>query len=427
MVNRARAAVHLSVAERRRAGRTARKEVPRSAHAAWSAPAGRRDPVELIEEQNADRLQWLVPVRRGRMRVSPFTFYRGAARIMASDLASTPVSGFSVQACGDAHLSNFGVYASPERHLVLDANDFDETLPGPWEWDLKRLATSFMIAAQHRNFDDVTWRRLAARSVAGYRLAMTEFADRRALDLWYDHLPLEALREIDEFQSARARKELERAATKARSRDQLQAHDKFTVEIDGRFRIRSDPPLLVPLAELPDEDDPALLETIAYDALDTYVSTLSDDRRCLLDRFVPVDIAVKVVGVGSVGTQCFVVLLEGRDRQDPLLLQVKEATHSVLEEHLPPSQYDNHGRRVVEGQRLMQAASDIFLGWTSSVRGRDYYVRQLRDWKGAVDPEIATAEQLDRYARVCGWTLACPCKVWGPGGNRRVPRIGYRL
>ncbi len=392
--------------DRKAAGKQARRDVPRSSHSQWTPDPDRGDPVALLEEQNAQRVDWLVPIRHARMRVSPFTFYRGTARIMASDLAGTPVSGLTVQLGGDAHLSNFGAYASSERHLVFDANDFDETLPGPWEWDLKRLATSFVVAGQHLSFDPLQQRAAAELSVKAYRTAMQEYAGQGLLDIWYDYLSPEEIVDNGAMDPAELRKRLGRFERKARSRTSLQAMKKLTEEVDGRLQIRSDPPLLVPLRDLPDEYDPAVLEDVVRTGIEAYKETLSDDRRALLDRFVAVDIAVKVVGVGSVGTRCLIILFVGRDGQDPLFLQVKEAGSSVLAEFLTPSEYDNHGRRVVEGQRLAQAQSDIFLGWTEGLEGRQFYVRQLRDWKGSVEIEGATPEQLAFYAALCGRTLA---------------------
>lgn len=399
--------IHLSSAERREQGRAFRKAVPRSSHAEWAAGPDRPDPVALLEGQNTDRLQFLVPVRRGRMMVSAFTFYRGAARIMASDLATTPASGLTVQACGDAHLSNFGFYASPERELVFDINDFDETLPGPWEWDVKRLAASFTIAGRNRGFSDKDCRAITAASVASYRETMAELAGSRTLDIWYAHLSSDEMYAHLKSQGAtKAAKRTHKVAAKARSKDSLQALRKLAIRVDGRYQIKSDPPVLVPLRELPSVGDAEELDHILQASFDDYRSTTRPDRQLLLDRFRPVDVALKVVGVGSVGTRCFVVLLEGRDEADPLFLQVKEATGSVLGEHLPRTRWRNHGRRVVEGQRLMQSSSDVFLGWSRSLRGYDFYWRQLRDWKGSFDVEAVSRKGLARYAAVCGWTLA---------------------
>lgn len=396
-----------TVDERRADGRARRKAVPRSSHGQWAPAPDRPDPVALVEGQNEQRLRELLPVRRGRMVASPFTFYRGAARVMAWDLSATPDSGLTVQACGDAHLSNFGAYASPERQLVFDVNDFDETLPGPWEWDLKRLAASFTIAARQSGMAAADRASVTAEAVSSYRQAMADFAEMGYLALWYDTMSFEALAEAPGlFIDQRERERLDRFARKARSKDNLQALHKLAVEVDGSYRIRSDPPVLVPLEEVPEGLPAGDLEAIVDAALDDYRASLPDHRAALLDRFTPVDIALKVVGVGSVGTVCLVALLEGRDRDDPLFLQIKEATRSVLAEHLPASRYRNHGRRVVEGQRLMQSASDVFLGWTRGAGGRDFYLRQLRDWKGSVDVEAMDVEALTRYARMCGWTLA---------------------
>jgi len=361
----------------------------------------------LLERQNTTRLSWLVPVRRERMSASPFAFYRGAAAVMAADLASTPRTGLMVQVCGDAHLANFGVYASPERQLVFDINDFDETIAGPWEWDLKRLATSVMIDAQHHAFDDPSCDTITLRTAESYRLAMQRLAAMGTLEVWYSHVTSEQVYELAEIaNNKRVRRTIDRYGREARSRDNLQAFNKLTERVDGRYRIRSDPPLLVPLRELSTENDPDELEAQARANFEEFKRSLSDDRQHLLDRFEPVDIAIKVVGVGSVGTRCLVVLLQGRDSGDPLLLQVKEAGRSVLEEHLDPSRYDNQGRRVVEGQRLMQAASDIFLGWSSAEQMPDFYWRQLRDWKGSGRIEFAEPDDLERFARLCGATLA---------------------
>lgn len=394
----------LTVEDRAEIGKAARKEVPRSSQVEL-VTTDRPDAVELVAAQNDDRLEWLVPVRHGRMMVSPFTFYRGAACLMAGDLARTADSGMIVQAGGDAHLSNFGVYASPERTLVFDQNDFDESLPGPWEWDIKRLATSFTIAAQHRGFDAKTTRAVTAQSVASYRTAMADFAAKRTLDLWYDRLDTSTLSNaVGETSSAEA-KRMQKFAAKAQSKDSLQALHKLAVEVDGQYQIASTPPVLLRAADLPD-DFPGILRDHAAVAMEAYAETLPDDRHHLFSRFTLIDVGLKVVGVGSVGTRCLIALFEGRDRDDPFFLQIKEAGPSVLEDHLPPSRYEHSGRRVVEGQRLTQAASDIFLGWTTGPQGRPFYVRQLRDWKGSADIETSTPEMLQRYAKLCGWTLA---------------------
>ena len=326
---------------------------------------------------------------------------------MAGDLAATPNSGLIVQLGGDAHLSNFGAYASPSRQLVFDANDFDETLPGPWEWDVKRLATSFTILGQYLGFDRRDSRQITARVVSSYRKAMTQFARVGYLDLWYQHMTVDEVRVARNRARADLAKRRKRFEQKAVSRTSMQALDKLAEDVDGRYRIRSDPPVLFPLRDLPAEYDAPAMEALVYAAFEHYKETLPDDRHLLLDRYAPIDVGVKVVGVGSVGTRCFIILLEGRDRRDPLFLQIKEADDSVLEEHLGKSVYDNSGRRVVEGQRLTQAESDILLGWTEGgVEHHDYYVRQLRDWKGSVELEGGTVDEALFYANLCGTTLA---------------------
>ncbi len=400
-------APHQSVEERKAYGKSLREATPRSSHAAWSPKRDRPDPVGLIESQNDGRLQWLVPVRRGRMIESAFTFYRGAALIMASDLSSTPSTGLTAQLCGDAHLSNFGAYASAERELVFDVTDFDESLVGPWEWDLKRLATSFTIAGRHRGFDDADTARITAASVRRYRAAMEEFAEQPILDVWYAHASVDAIADFyREEGKKRKAKEAERTARKARSKNSLQALSKLAERVDGKYRIKSDPPGLVPLRDVSIVTNPGALEEATRRNFHLYRETLRPDRRILLDRFHPVDMALKVVGVGSVGTRCLILLLQGRDETDPLFLQIKEAGPSVLQAYLPTSPHKNHGERVVHGQRLMQASSDIFLGWSPSYDGRDYYWRQLRDWKSSFDVDDADEKDLRRYAEACAWTLA---------------------
>jgi uncharacterized protein (DUF2252 family) len=397
----------LTLAERAELGRGRREATPRTAHASWSPAPGRPDPVALLEEQDRDRLGFLVPIRHARMQVSPFTFYRGAARIMAEDLAGTPTSGLEVQLGGDAHLSNFGAYASPERQLVFDQNDFDETLPGPWEWDLKRLATSVLIAGQHRGFPVKECRRATLAVTRAYREAMAGFAAMGFLELWYDYVSVDDLENLAGLDPKQISERIDRFRRRAMNKTSLRALEKLTEVVDGRHRIRRDPPVLFPLWDLPDRDASTDLEQVAIDAFAAYKDTLDDSRHAVLDRYSVVDIGIKVVGVGSVGTRCLVFLLTGRDERDVLFLQAKEATASVLEQHLMPSRYPNHGQRVVEGQRLMQAQSDVFLGWTKgAAERRDYYIRQLRDWKGSVEIEQATANQLAFYAGLCGLTLA---------------------
>jgi uncharacterized protein (DUF2252 family) len=413
---------HPSVEERRAQGKEARSRTPPSSHAGWAPATDRPDPVGLLEEQNLTREPDLVPVRHGRMLVSPFTFYRGAAKIMAADLADTPTAGLKVQLCGDAHLSNFGVFASPERRLLFDLNDFDETLPGPFEYDVKRLAASFTIAARNNGFTKADTKAVTQGSVAAYREAMAGFAAMGTMEVWYAHLDEEELmqgvrsaaaessRTKKERKAAkRAEKTAEKAAAKARTRDSLQALSKLGEVVDGRYRIVSQPPIVVPMRELAATYGLSAeeVERGLHEQFRAYRATLQDDRRRLLERFELVDVARKVVGVGSVGTRAFIGLLQGRDQQDPLFLQVKEATASVLEGHLPKSRYKQHGQRVVDGQRMMQAASDIYLGWTRGVDvNRHFYWRQLRDMKGSAEVEAMAPLGLRFYAGICGWTLA---------------------
>ncbi|MCU1427648.1 MAG: hypothetical protein JWL83_1648 [Actinomycetia bacterium] len=328
---------------------------------------------------------------------------------MATDLAPTPTSGLMVQACGDAHISNFGVYASPERQLVFDVNDFDETMSGPWEWDVKRLAASVMVAARQREFDERTCREITRASVGGYRRMMQRSAEKRTLDAWYGVLSDDELRWIDDAtKRKRTRRQVGHLAAKARSRDSLRALAKLADadDVDGDFQIRSDPPLLLPLRDLSPGHDAAELEAAVLGPFESYKETLGHDRRHILERFRPVDVALKVVGVGSVGTRCLVMLLLGRDRDDPLFLQFKEAGNSVLSEHLPGRGPRHQGRRVVEGQRLMQTTSDIFLGWFSDRDGRHYYGRQLQDWKASFEVDVAEPDALNKYVTLCGWALA---------------------
>jgi len=403
---------HLTRAEREARGKAARAEVPRSSHAAYEPAAGRPDPVELLEEQAESRVAELVPIRYGRMLVSPFAFYRGGALIMASDLAASPRSGLMVQVCGDAHLSNFGAFASPERRLVFDINDFDETLPGPWEWDVKRLVASFEVAGRDNGFAEADRRTAVLTAVRAYREAMRTFASMHNLDVWYAHLDIEDA--IAQFSAEASAKQVKRASaivSKARTRDSMQAFSKLTRIVDGEPRIVGDPPLIVPLDELADDALRENLPKEMREILRAYRSTLQNDRRLLLEQFRYADAARKVVGVGSVGTRAWIVLMMGVDGGDPLFLQAKEAQASVLSRFLGKSRYSNEGERVVRGQRLMQAVSDIFLGWHRAVRTldgveRDFYIRQLRDWKASADIETMAPRGLALYARLCGWTLA---------------------
>jgi uncharacterized protein (DUF2252 family) len=403
----------LTPAERAVIGKAARAEVPRDSHAAFDRPSTRPDPIGLLEEQAKSRVPELVPVRWGRMMVSPFTYYRGAALPMASDLAGTPVSGLAVQACGDAHLSNFGIFGSAERSLVFDVNDFDETLPGPWEWDVKRLAASMEVAARSNGFSVKQRREIVTACVGRYRQAMRSFAGMTNLDVWYARADMEQLRAQFESQlQARQRKLVDKGLAKARTRDSMQEVAKLTRMVDGRPRIISDPPVLVPVNELmPADGDRVSFQAQLSGLIGKYKRTLETDRRYLLDQFEFCDMARKVVGVGSVGTRCWIVLMLGRDESDPLFLQVKEAEVSVLSRFVGASKYNNQGQRVVAGQRLMQATSDIFLGWQRTEAGldgqpRDFYIRQLRDWKFSVDIETMQPDGLRLYGMLCGWTLA---------------------
>jgi uncharacterized protein (DUF2252 family) len=444
---------HPSIDERKAKGLEARDPAPPSSHSGWRPAADRPDPVALLEEQNTTREPDLVPVRHGRMMVSPFTFYRGAAKIMAADLKDTPTARLDAQLCGDAHLSNFGVFASPERRLLFDLNDFDETLPGPFEYDVKRMAASFAIAGRNNGFSKADTRAATAASVTAYREAMAGFAQMGTMDIWYACLAEDELmtsisqavagtaradkaakksEKKDETAKApkkktkaarkqedtarkqeklakKAEKRAEKTREKAHTRDSLQALSKLGELVNGTYRIVSQPPIVVPARDLaatyglsPDEVMPVI-----RDQFRAYRATLQPDRRHLLERFEIVDAARKVVGVGSVGTRAFIVLLQGRDAHDPLFLQIKEATTSVLEAYLPKSRFRQHGQRVVEGQRMMQAASDIYLGWTKGLDvRRHFYWRQLRDMKGSAVVEEMTPLGLTFYARICGWTLA---------------------
>jgi uncharacterized protein (DUF2252 family) len=346
------------------------------------------------------------------MLVSPFTFYRGAAMIMASDLAATPRSGLTVQCCGDAHLSNFGVFASPERQLVFDLNDFDETLPGPWEWDVKRLAVSMLIGARSNDFAVKAQDQIVLDTVEAYRSAMAGFAAMNNLDVWYAHLDIEnALQEFGSQLKAKQVKRTEKALAKARTKDSMSSFSKLTHEVDGERRIVAEPPLIVPLDDLAQGRERDEMFDGLHELLRDYRATLEHDRRVLLEEFRLVDFARKVVGVGSVGTRAWIALLLGRDDQDPLFLQLKEAEASVLEEFITRSEFENHGERVVTGQRLMQASSDIFLGWLHVESGldgqeRDFYARQLKDWKGSAEVEQMIPTGMSAYGRLCGWTLA---------------------
>jgi uncharacterized protein (DUF2252 family) len=403
----------LTPAERAAGGPPPRAEVPRESHAMFDLPPDRPDPIGLLEQQAKARVPELVPVRWGRMMVSPFTYYRGAALPMASDLATTPVSGLAVQACGDAHLSNFGLFGSAERRLMFDVNDFDETLPGPWEWDVKRLAASLEVAGRDNGLPAKQRREIITAGVARYRQAMRQFAAMTNLDVWYAHMDVNELRaDLDSQLRARQRKLMDKGLAKARTRDSMEQLSKLTQIVDGRPRIVSDPPVVVPIEDLLSTEKERLsIKDEVTSLIAKYQRTLETDRRYLLQQYEFCDMARKVVGVGSVGTRCWIVLMLGRDDSDPLFLQVKEAEASVLSRYVGASKYANQGQRVVAGQRLMQAAGDIFLGWQHTEAGldgraRDFYVRQLRDWKFSVEIGTLRPEGLQIYAGMCGWTLA---------------------
>ena len=401
----------LSRADRVALGKDARAAAPLESHAEF-APAGKRDPVGLLLGQAESRVPELVPVRHGRMLVSAFTFYRGAALPMAADLATTPASGLRVQLCGDAHLSNFGAFASPERNLVFDVNDFDETLPGPFEWDVKRLAASLAVAGRDNGFPAKARRKIAVAAGEGYRTAMREFAAQPFLDVWYAHLDIEpALAQFRSQVNAKRYKLAEKLLAKAHTQDSMKAVGKLTAMVDGQRRIISDPPLIVPIEEVFAGVQADAIYQLLRTVLGKYRRTLQSDRRHLLEQFAMMQVARKVVGVGSVGTRAWVLLMDAADGVEPLFLQAKEAQPSVLADYAGRSQYANQGERVVAGQHLMQAQSDIFLGWArvpNPVDGldRDYYVRQLRDWKFSVPIEAMLPTGMEIYARLCGWTLA---------------------
>jgi uncharacterized protein (DUF2252 family) len=402
---------HFTPDERAARGRAERTEVPRSIHGEWQPASDRRDPVDLLEEQAATRVPELVPIRYGRMLVSPFTFFRGAASVMASDLAGASRTGLDVQLCGDAHLSNFGVFAAPDRRLVFGVNDFDETLSGPFEWDLKRLVASFAVAGRDLGFDAGQRRTVNRAVTASYRAAMNDFARMGTLALWYARLDAVQIREqLAARVGKKLTKRVDRGLAKARTRNSLRAFAKLTEVVNGERRIVSDPPLIVPLEELAPPDERGTIDERLHALIRTYRRSLPDDRRRLLERFRYVHLARKVVGVGSVGTRAWIALMLGRDDGDPLFLQAKQAEASVLEPFLGKSGFSNHGRRVVVGQQLTQEGSDVMLGWVRAVGPdgveRDYYVRQLWDEKGSADVETMTPKSMTAYAKACGWALA---------------------
>jgi uncharacterized protein (DUF2252 family) len=405
-------------------GKRARKVASRSSQATWEPDPRRVGPLEVLAEQDRTRVPELVPVRYGRMLVSAFTFYRGAAAIMAADLAAGPDSGLRVQLCGDAHLSNFGVFQAPDRRLVFDINDFDETLPGPFEWDVKRLATSVVIGARDRGFGAAECEAAVLAGVGSYRTAMTGFAAMKELDVWYARLDVEEFERRWGSQVGKsARRRLDKNLAKARNKDSLRALEKLTERRGGELRIASRPPLLVPIEELAAREgaDPAVIAAMMRGLLGQYRDTLDEQARVLADRYHFVDAAHKVVGVGSVGTRAWIALLLGRDAGDPLFLQVKEAGPSVLERFAGASRFRHHGKRVVVGQRLMQATGDVLLGWLAAEgldgKQRDFYVRQLWDGKGSADIESMNASTMASYAQLCGWTLA---RAHARTGDRRA-------
>ena len=414
---------HLTVDERMARGQAARQQAPRSSHGRWEPAPGRPDPIALLEEQAETRVPELVPIRYGRMLVSPFTFYRGAALIMAADLAATPVSGITVQLCGDAHLSNFGLFGSPERQMLFDINDFDETLPGPWEWDVKRLAASFEIMGRDRGFAPADRRAVVMAGVREYRNRMRRAAGMGTLDAWYEHFEAGMLLKMVHKQVRVKRvgkgeaQAVQWMVAKARTRDSTRVFAKRADDIDGELRIVADPPVIIPIEDLirpgSEWENPAPL---IKKLLSSYRRTLGREHHPL-EEYRYVHAAYKMVGVGSVGTRCYIMLMLGRDHNDPLFLQVKEAQASVLERFLGQSAYPHHGQRVVVGQRLMQAATDIFLGW-QRIRGmdgvtRDYYVRQFQDWKGSADVDSLLVPGATLYSRICGATLARAHARWG--------------
>ena len=414
---------HLTVDERLARGRAARKQAPRSSHGRWEPAPDRPDPIALLEEQAASRVPELVPIRYGRMLVSPFTFYRGAALIMAADLAGTPTSGVTAQLCGDAHLSNFGLFGTPERKMIFDINDFDETLPGPWEWDVKRLAASFEVMGRDRGFAPADRRAVVMAGVAEYRDRMRQAAGMGGLNAWYDHLEAGMLLNLvrKEVRVKRVSKKeartFERDIKKAHSRDSTRVFARRADEVEGELRIVADPPIIIPIEDLIKpgsewEDPVPLIKKL----LSSYRRTLGSQHHPV-EEYRYVHTAYKMVGVGSVGTRCYIMLMVGRDHNDPLFLQIKEAEASVLERFIDKSTYSHHGHRVVAGQRLMQAATDIFLGWIR-IKGldgvtRDYYVRQFQDWKGGADIDSMLVPGATLYSRICGATLARAHARWG--------------
>ena len=404
---------HLTRAARVARGKAARKAVPRESQAVFDSSAGRRDPVGLLKEQAPARLPELLPIRYGRMLVSPFTYFRGAALPMASDLATTPSSGLVVQACGDAHLSNFGIFATPERRFLFSVNDFDETLPGPWEWDIKRLAASIEVAARENGFTRAQRRQIVTAAGRRYREAMRTFATMSNLDLWYIRADLDLVqKEFLPQMTMLSRKRVAQALAKAHTRDSMLAFSKLCGEIDGQVRIIADPPLIMPASHLLHaEEDRAGFEAQVEELFAQYRRSLQGDRQFLFQRYRLADMARKVVGVGSVGTRCWIFLFQNPEGTDPLFLQLKEAQPSVLAAFTGASTHENQGERVVAGQRLIQAASDIFLGWARAEswldgKPHDFYIRQLWDWKFSLDIEAMRPNGMQIYGELCAWTLA---------------------
>ena len=395
-------------AVRRQQGKALRKKVPRSSHGEWAPAADRPDPIGILQAQDAGRVQRLLPIKYGRMVASPFAFLRGSAAVMAADLAGTPTTGIHVQLCGDAHISNFGVFATPERQLVFDVNDFDETLPGPWEWDLKRLVASAIVAGRENGFSEKRCRRIAIAGVKRYGDAMERLAQTRTLDVWYFHVDAQEVVKAFERSSKKGFKQVTKMVRKAEGKTQEQTLAKLTHLVDGKRLINSDPPLLVPLRELlSQEQKDALTKDQVLAMWEDYLSSLPADRRHLMRRFRMADSALRVGGVGSVGTRCTILLLQGGAEDDAIILQQKEAGESVLEQYWTTSAYDSPAERVVEGQKLMQASSDIFLGWHEvAMADRHYYWRQLKDMKGSMDVDLLSKDDFETYVRVCAICLA---------------------
>lgn len=387
-------------------GKKLRQSIPRSTHGQF-ARSPDIDPVAILTAQDEGRIPSLVPERHARMGENPFAFYRAGAKLMATDLAGTPTTNIMAQLSGDAHLSNFGWYGSPERNLVFDTNDFDETLPGSFEWDVKRMAASFVIAGSNNGFDAADREATALHTVRSYRDAMLQYGSSGYLDVWYLGLSAERLFDLlTESGKSKTAHRVQKQAKKAEKKNSEHALKKLGEVVDGQYRIKPDPPWVIPIAQMNPDMEPDRLNDFVTFAMDGYLSTLPDYLKVLVGRYTVLDAALKVVGVGSVGTRCYIVLLQGRDQQDPLFLQLKEAGDSALASHFPPSRYEHPGERVVQGQRLMQTSTDIFLGWTTGERGTQYYVRQLKDMKMSVEVEDLGPKRLKQYATACASVLA---------------------